>query len=97
METRQEFIGTPTELVGMIDPDGLEEFSPRTISREIGKCLAALGEAGIEASTRRSNGKRLINLRRADSAVNPGVRNSDPIGTEAPCEAAGGPVWGETA
>lgn len=81
MGTRQEFIGTPTELVGLIDPDGMEQISPRTISREVTNSLAALRKNGIAASIRRSNGRRLITLHRAESAGNSGAGNSDLFGT----------------
>lgn len=79
---RGDFIGTPTELIALIDPGGTEGFSVRKISGQVAKSLAALGKAGIEATVRRSNGKRLIELRRADSDEIPVTGNSDPIGTE---------------
>ena len=79
MKNRAEFIGTPTELVSLIDPVGAEQVSPRKISREVSKSLSALREIGIEAVVRRSNGRRLIELRRADSVDESGVGNSVPI------------------
>ena len=79
---RGDFIGTPTELIALIDPAGTDGFSVRKISGQVVKSLAALGKAGIEATVRRSNGKRLIELRRADSDETPDTGNSDPIGTE---------------
>ena len=60
MDSRREFIGTPTELAQLQSVD-------------------ALRKAGITSSIRRSNGKRLIELRRADSADFSGVRKIDPI------------------
>ena len=79
MNNRSEFIGTPTELTELIDPVGAEQISPRKISREVLKSLSALRESGIEATVRRSNGRRLIELRRADSVDEPEVGNSVPI------------------
>lgn len=89
---RGEFIGTPTELVALIDPDGTEGFSVRKISGQVAKSLALLGKAGIEATVRRSNGKRLIELRRAASADFTGAGHSGPIDPDAPREADSGAV-----
>ena len=83
MKDRTEFIGTPTELAELIDPAGMNQISPRKISGEVLKNLAALRENGIEASVRRSNGKRLIVLRRADSVDTSGGGNSVPIDPDA--------------
>ena len=90
MKDRTEFIGTPTELAELIDPAGMNQISPRKISGEVLKNLAALRENGIEASVRRSNGKRLIVLRRADSVDTSGGGNSVPIDPDA--HAAGAPL-----
>lgn len=90
MKDRTEFIGTPTELAELIDPAGMNQISPRKISGEVLKNLAALRENGIEASVRRSNGRRLIELRRADSVDTSGGGNSVPIDPDA--LAAGAPL-----
>ena len=90
MKDRTEFIGTPTELAELIDPAGMNQISPRKISGEVLKNLAALRENGIEASVRRSNGKRLIVLRRADSVDTSGGGNIVPIDPDA--LAAGAPL-----
>ena len=84
MRDRSEFIGTPTELSEMIDPVGVESISPKKVSRMILQNLDALGEIGISGVVRRSNGKRLIELRRAESAGTQGapeVGPVDPVGT----------------
>ena len=84
MRGRTEFIGTPTELSEMIDPVGVESISPKKVSRMILQNLDALGEIGISGVVRRSNGKRLIELRRAESAGTQGapeVGPVDPVGT----------------
>ena len=73
------FIGTPTELAQRIDPDGKESVTPKNVSRKILQSVAALSEIGITAVVRRSNGKRLIELRRADSAGNAGAGNIVPV------------------
>ena len=62
-----EFIGTPTELAKRIDPDGTEGVTSKTVSRKILQSVDTLRELGITAIIRRSNGKRLIELRRAES------------------------------
>ena len=74
-----EFIGTPTELAQRIDPDGKESVTPKNVSRKILQSVAALREIGITAVVRRSNGKRLIELRRADSASNTGAGKIAPV------------------
>ena len=77
--SRSEFIGTPTELAQRIDPDGSEGITPKNVSRKILQSAAALSEMGITAVVRRSNGKRLVELRRADSADTAGAGNTVPI------------------
>ena len=74
-----EFIGTPTELAQRIDPDGAEGVTPKNVSRKILQSAAALREVGITAAVRRSNGKRLVELRRADSADRAGDENIVPV------------------
>lgn len=68
MKTRQEWTGTPTELTALIDPDGTEGITAKTVSRRVLQSVDALRDLGILAVTRRSNGKRLIELHRADGA-----------------------------
>ena len=67
MRNRAEFIGTPTELSERIDPVGTERITPKKVSRLILQNLDALSKIGISGMVRRSNGKRLIELRRAES------------------------------
>ena len=73
------FIGTPTELAQRIDPDGTEGVTPKNVSRKILQSVASLSEIGITAVVRRSNGKRLIELHRTDSADNAGAGNIVPV------------------
>ena len=67
MGDRSEFIGTPTELSERIDSVGVERISPKKVPRQILQNLDALRKIGISAGVRRSNGRRLIELQRADS------------------------------
>ena len=79
MRDRAEFIGTPTELSAQIDPAGSEGITPKKVSRLILQSVAALSKIGISVVVRRSNGKRLIELRRAESDDTQGVPADDPI------------------
>lgn len=76
---RTAFIGTPTELASAIDPVGNEGISPKTVSRQILQNTDALNKIGISAVIRRSNGKRLIELHRADSADAQSISAVDPV------------------
>ena len=79
MRDRAEFIGTPTELSAQIDPAGSEGITPKKVSRLILQSVAALSKIGISAVVRRSNGKRLIELRRAESDDTQDTQAVDPI------------------
>ena len=92
MRDRAEFIGTPTELSVQIDPVGSEGITPKKVSRLILQSVDTLREIGISAVVRRSNGKRLIELRRAESDDAQDTQAVDPIdpvdisgGENAPC------------
>lgn len=89
---RENFIGTPTELSEKIDPDQNRGITPKKVARMILQSIDALSKAGITAVVRRSNGKRLIELHRADSVDLEGAREIVPIGP-----AAGGQPAGEGA
>lgn len=80
--SRSDFIGTPTELAEAIDPAGAEGISVKTLSRRIFQNADALSKKGIMVTIRRSNGKRLIELHRADSADKSAPSTVDPVGTE---------------
>lgn len=79
MRDQTEFIGTPTELSERIDPVGVERMSPKKVSRQILQNLDTLSKIGISAVVRRSNGKRVIELRRADSVDLEGAGEIVPI------------------
>lgn len=79
MKDRMVFIGTPTELSEAIDPAGIEHISPKTVSRQILQNADALCKISISTVIRRSNGKRLIELHRADSADTQPPGEIDPV------------------
>ena len=85
MTNRTEFIGTPTEFANEIDPDGTVGITPKKAARQISECIAALSKIGITARVYRSNGKRLIELKRAESVDFSGVGEIVPIDPVAPC------------
>ena len=87
MRDRAEFIGTPTELSAQIDPAGSECITPKKVSRLILQSVTALSKIDISAVVRRSNGKRLIELRRAESDDAQGTQAVDPID---PADVSGG-------
>lgn len=86
MKERTAFIGTPTKLASAIDLVDIEGISPKTVSRQILQNTDALNKIGISAVIRRSNGKRLIELHRADSADAQGVLVVDPVDPAVGCE-----------
>ena len=73
------FIGTPTELSQKIDPDGQDGVTPKKVSRLILQSIETLRKNGISAVIRRSNGKRIIQLRRAESDDSEGAKEIVPI------------------
>ena len=79
MSAGTTFIGTPTELSAKIDPDRMERITPKKISRMILQSTAALRKVGITAVVRRSNGRRVIELHRADSVDLEGAGEIVPI------------------
>ena len=83
LKDQREFIGTPTELSQKIDPDGQEGITPKKVARLILQSVDALRKAGITATIRRSNGKRIIQLSSADSDDNEAPRE---IGTIDPVD-----------
>jgi hypothetical protein len=86
VKSQNDFIGTPTELTKLIDPVVMEGITAKTISRRILQSLDSLSKIGIVAVFRRSNGKRLIELHRAESDDNSGVSVSDPVDPVWHCE-----------
>ena len=81
LDSCSEFIGTPPELSKRIDPDGSKSCTPKKVRGQIVKSAVALGKAGIAFTIRRSNGKRLIELHRAERADVARPPEVDPCGT----------------
>ena len=85
-----EYTGTPSALSAKIDPDGSLGITPKKVTRLVRESVAALRENGILAETYRSNGKRWISLKRADSADFLPVKTIgtiDPAGVPSACTA----------
>ena len=85
-----EYLGSPSALSAKIDPDGSLGITPKKVTRLVRESVAALRENGILAETYRSNGKRWISLKRADSADFPSVKiigTIDPAGVPSACTA----------
>lgn len=93
LQDRASWIGTPTELSQQIDPAGMEDITPKKVSRKILQSVAALGKQGILAAVRRSNGRRLIELRRAESDGGQAPEAVDPIDPSARVEDADAHPW----
>ena len=74
-----EYLGSPSALSAKIDPDGKLGITPKKVTRLVLESVETLRENGILVKTYRSNGKRLISLRSAESADLPTVGSIDPI------------------
>ena len=73
------YTGTPSALSAKIDPDGRLGITPKKVTRLVLESVETLRENGILVKIYRSNGKRLISLRSAESADLPAVGKIDPI------------------
>ena len=73
------YTGTPSALSAKIDSDGRLGITPKKVTRLVLESLETLRENGILVKTYRSNGKRLISLRSAESADLSTVGKIDPI------------------
>ena len=83
-----EYLDSPSALSTKIDPDGSLGITPKKITRLVRESVAALRGNGILADTYRSNGKRRISLKRADSADFLPVKTIgtiDPAGVPSTC------------
>ena len=79
MAEKEKFIGTPTELVQKIDPDGIAGITSKNVSKKTLQSAEALKKNGITAAYRRSDGRRLIELHRVASDDAGGAGNIDPV------------------
>ena len=84
---RQPEISAPAKvLLEKIDPAGAEGLTPNSFSHRIRKSVDALRRNGITVSFRKSNGDRLICLKRADGVDDPAAENIVTIDPEnLPC------------
>ena len=73
------YTGTPSALSAKIDPDGSFGITPKKVTRLVLENVETLRGNGILVKIYRSNGKRLISLRSAESADLPTVEKIDPI------------------
>ena len=84
------YLGSPSALSAKIDPDGSLGITPKKVTRLVRESVAALRENGILADTYRSNGKRWISPKRAESADFLPVKTIgtiDPAGVPSACTA----------
>ena len=82
---RQPEISAPAKaLLEKIDPAGAEGLTPNSFSHRIRKSVDALRRNGITVSFRKSNGDRLICLKRVDGVNDPATGNIVTIDPENP-------------
>mgnify|MGYP000850124508 CR=1 FL=1 len=88
---KESEISAPAKaLLEKIDPAGSEGWTPNSFSHQIRKNVDALRQNGILVSFRKSNGERLICLKRVDGADLPTVEiivPIDPVGGQTACTA----------
>ena len=87
LREQPEICAPAKALLEKIDPAGLEGLTPNSFSHQIRKSVDALRRSGITVSFRKSNGERLICLRRADGVDDPAAAKSvtiDPVAAAAP-------------
>ena len=83
LRQQSQISATAATLLKIIDPTNAEGLTPNLLSRQIRKNVDTLGKNGIMVSFRKSNGERLICLKRADRDANITTANTDPIGPAA--------------
>ena len=82
---QQPEISAPAKvLLEKIDPAGAEGLTPNSFSHRIRKSVDALRRNGITVSFRKSNGDRLICLKRVDGVDDPAAGNIVTIDPENP-------------
>ena len=85
MLRQQPEISAPAKvLLEKIDPAGTEGLTPNSFSHRIRKSVDALRRNGITVSFRKSNGDRLICLKRVDGVDDPATGNIVTIDPENP-------------
>ena len=82
---RQPELSAPAKvLLEKIDPAGAEGLTPNSFSHRIRKSVDALRRNGITVSFRKSNGDRLICLKRVDGVDDPAAENTVTIAPDNP-------------
>ena len=66
LREQPEICAPAKALLEKIDPDGVEGLTPNSFSHKLRKSVDALRRSGIVVTFRKSNGERLICLKRAD-------------------------------
>ena len=79
LQKESEISAPAKALLEKIDPAGSEGWTPNSFSHQIRKSVDTLRQNGILVSFRKSNGERLICLKRVDGADLPTVEKIDPI------------------
>ena len=90
LQKEPEISAPAKALLEKIDPAGIESWTPNSFSHQIRKSVDALRKNGILVSFRKSNGERLICLKRVDGADFPPVKKIgtiDPAGAPSACTA----------
>ena len=82
---QQPEISAPAKvLIEKIDPDGTEGLTPNSLSHRIRKSVDTLRKNGISVSFRKSNGERLICLKRVDGVDDSTMENTVTVDPEKP-------------
>ena len=79
LQKESEISAPAKALLEKIDPAGIEGWTPNSFSHQIRKSVDTLRQNGILVSFRKSNGERLICLKRVDGADLPTVEKIVPI------------------
>ena len=90
LQKESEISAPAKALLEKIDPAGIESWTPNSFSHQIRKSVDTLRQTGIFVSFRKSNGERLICLKRAVGAALPTTEKIvpiDPVGGQTACTA----------
>lgn len=75
LKRQNSFFGTPAELAKMLQPYSEDNIVPNVLSKKILQSSVELENMGIQYSSRRSNGKRLITLEYHDESADSDDKN----------------------
>ena len=76
LQERPEISASAKTLLEKIDPDSAEGLTPNSFSHKLRKSVDALRRSGIIVTFRKSNGERLICLKRADGVDDLATENT---------------------